>query len=281
MAFAYPAYALFLIYPLVWLDFPTAQAIWMSANLMLVILLPFLLLPRTPPITIITFLLFYPLTFGVLLGNFNIPTAIAIFTFLACFVIRKQRGVPLQILAGLLLAWTLVKPQLSWLFLIFALLFILRERLWILLASLTSCSAAMLGLSFAIFPVDWPFQWLSRARAYTGYVQAEPVIQSFLKVFLPWNPAQLTSLLFIVLLGIITLLNFYQLVGSRQPKNAHSCISRKIRSEGSVYTGERSTIIDLDRVSHLPGAPIAYFLRAIIHHDPIFPLDGDALAAGE
>jgi hypothetical protein len=204
MAFAYPAFALFPVFPLVWFDFPTAQAVWMALNLVLLILSAVVLMPQAPPWMPITLPMFYPIAFALILGNYNTSTGVVLMFFLCLFVLRKTRSIPIQILTGALLAWAVVKPQLTWLFLLLAGLIILRDRLWALLISAVASVSALVASSFIIFPVDWPAQWLARTQAYTHYIHDDSVIYSFLKMVLPNGLAYSLAAAFIGVMLVFT-----------------------------------------------------------------------------
>lgn len=170
LAFAYPAYSLFAIFPLLFLPFNWAQTAWLAFNLLAVLLVCFSLFPRAAwaNLSLVTF---YPFVFGLILGNYDVLTGLFLLAFLALFTLKKQTAPPLQILFGVLLAFATLKPQFSWLYLLFAALFTLRMRLIPLAVSFCASLTALVILPFLFIP-NWINKWLSMLNIYTSYTHA-------------------------------------------------------------------------------------------------------------
>lgn len=181
VAYAYPPYALLPLLPVAFMPFSWAQAFWMAFNILALLTAAFFALPGAPRWLVISFLFFYPVAFGVLLGNFAVLIG-AILILVYCFVIDKQNPKPwLQFLAGFLLAWTTAKPQFMWLFLVFIAIYVLRQKRWWLLAGGAAGMVVMLGVSWLLVP-NWLPEWLTRIREYAGYVQSQPTLMNFLVI---------------------------------------------------------------------------------------------------
>ncbi len=180
MKFAYPAYVLLPIYPLLWLPFDWAQAAWMAFNILLVSGVLLGVLRAGQKWVGIAVLFLYQMAFGLILGNF----VVAIFAVLVWVLDRllsdRLDSVPTQVLAGLVLAWTTAKPQFVWLYGAFILLYSLRKKRTALLGSFFLGLAALGGISLAVRP-DWPLSWLRRVTEYSGYLPVEPFLKTTLR----------------------------------------------------------------------------------------------------
>ncbi len=180
LGFAYPPYALIPALPTFWLSFDWAQALWISLNLLVLMSLIYLAFPQAPKWAVVSTLFIYPFSFALILGNFNV--LVTAFLALAYGILTKDRRLsrPLQAVLGVLLAWSTVKPQFMWLFLVFLLALAWRRRLWALLASFAVAAILLLGFSFAVMPT-WPLAWYDRLVKYTGYNQTWLILTFYLK----------------------------------------------------------------------------------------------------
>ncbi len=180
LGFAYPPYALLPALPTFWLSFDWAQAFWISLNLLALMSLIYLAFPQSPKWAAVSVLFIYPFSFALILGNFNV--LVTAFLILAYGILSNDRRLsrPLQAGVGVLLAWSTVKPQFMWLFLVFLLASAWRRRLWTLLASFAAASMLLLGFSFAVMST-WPVAWYDRLVEYTGYNQTWLILTFFLK----------------------------------------------------------------------------------------------------
>jgi hypothetical protein len=116
---------------------------------------------------------------------------------------------PLQAGLGILLAWSTVKPQFMWLFLVFLLIYAWRKRLWILLASFMATSVLLLGFSFAVMPT-WPAAWYDRLVKYTGYNQTWLILTFFLKEVMVLQLATVITTLAGAVCAVLTVWLFYR-----------------------------------------------------------------------
>ncbi len=204
LGYAYPAYNLLPLLPFVALDFSWADAAWIAFNLIILLVSVLAAAPKTPRLVALTLPFFYPFTFCLLLGNFPVLFAAILFLFYSQFVFKKSRSQAMQILVGILLAWSTSKPQFMWLHLVFISLFVIRERLWPLAISFLASLAGMLVLTWAWLP-GWPSMWLAQLVEYTDYHLpiTEFITTSLLKSFLPATTANgLTMVLFAAFIAI-------------------------------------------------------------------------------
>lgn len=190
VAFAYPAYSLFILIPFAWMDYAWAESAWMVINILLLVSAAYLSFPKAPKWLGITFLLFYPVTFGIILGNFAVTIAAILIFFYGFFVHRGDPSPALQVLMGILVAWITAKPQFTWFFLIFIIAITIRKKYWHFFASLVISWLLLFSFSFITVP-GWLPQWLERIQEYAGYVQSRPTISNFFAVF---SSNQITSL---------------------------------------------------------------------------------------
>jgi len=177
MKFAYPAYVLLPIYPLLWLSFDWAQAVWMALNILLVAGVLLEVLRGSHRWVAVPVLFLYQMAFGLILGNFVIAFFAILVWVLDRLLTGRMDSVFAQVLAGLALAWTSAKPQFGWLYLIFILLYSLRQKRAVLVGSFLLGLAALGGVSLAVRP-DWPLGWLRRITEYSGYLPVEPLLKT-------------------------------------------------------------------------------------------------------
>jgi hypothetical protein len=115
----------------------------------------------------------------------------------------------MQIAGGALVAIALIKPQLSWLILLFCLLSALRRGLWLMLAG----AAVSFGLMFTaslVFVPGWIPAWLAQSRAYSGYIPPEPLMATYARLFLPLSTAKIVTYVWISIALLLTLFLLWQ-----------------------------------------------------------------------
>lgn len=203
LGFAYPPYALLAIFPLLWLPFDWAQAIWIALLLLALMLAGVTALPGARRWLLPSFLLFYPTFFGSILGNFAVLISAGLLLFFGIFLRHDLPSRRMQIAFGALAGWMTVKPQFLWLFLIFISFFALRKKLWWFFLAAALSFIACIALSFALVP-NWLPLWLERLSKYTGYNQAYPVLTYLLNTLLPLFAANVLTSILLVLALLIT-----------------------------------------------------------------------------
>ena len=207
MLFAYPPYALLAVLPFLALPFDWAQAAWLAVNLITLTAACLALKPVVPLRSIAGGLFFFPLAFALILGNFVVLITAILLVVLASILQERQYTRTGWAALGVLLAWTTIKPQFSWLFLIFIAVWVLRSRTWHLAWGFLGGLGGMLALSFMVVP-DWPALWLGVLQKYTTYHPAEPALEIFLQAALPPEPAHTLTIILIGLLAVLTLVLF-------------------------------------------------------------------------
>jgi hypothetical protein len=180
LAFVYPPYALLAILPVIFLPFDWAGAVWIAFLLIALVTVFALAYPRAPRWVGLSLLVFYPVFFGLILGNYAILIAALLVIVLGIYLPKSRPSPAWQILAGLVCGWLTVKPQFTWPFLLFMCLYALRGKQWKFLAALAGSFLFFVGISFILVP-NWPAEWLSRITKYTAYNQAYPIATFLLK----------------------------------------------------------------------------------------------------
>lgn len=171
MAFAYPLFMLFWVLPLAWLDISISQALWMSLNI-LIALTCLVNTFQNKKIFAFLGLTFYPIVFGIILGNFSNLICFIILYFFNELIFNKPTRAK-QMILGFFLAWTIGKPQLTILVLLFAILFSVYKKYYSLIISFVITLTTLLLMSTLILP-NWMFLWIQRIQEYSTYVQAKP-----------------------------------------------------------------------------------------------------------
>lgn len=184
MLYPFPPYGLLPILPLVALPFDWAQAVWFVFYLLAACSLPYVLFPRASRWVTLSLLALYPVTFALILGNYVFLIGLILLLTFVKVVLHPAPDRRWQVLAGILLAWTTIKPQFVWLYLTFLVFYTLRERRWALAASFLSALGLMLLLSWIWLP-SWLGDWLRQVQDYAQFNQVESNAQSFLRLALP------------------------------------------------------------------------------------------------
>jgi hypothetical protein len=168
--FAYPFYTVFLLFPIVWMPYAWAEAVWLvvlEVCLFVGLLLALHLYDWRPPrwlliCTAVWVFFFYPHARALLLGQF------AVFVFaavaLALWALKNER----DILAGFCLALSTVKPQMVFLLIPLLLGWAVRERRWRFVASSVAWMALFLGASWIVEP-GWLGAFVGQVSRYTSY----------------------------------------------------------------------------------------------------------------
>ncbi len=168
--FVYPLNSMLFFGPFGPLDYTLARALWMTlleACLAVAALVSLRIagwrVGRLWVIGLVLFSLFwYPGVRTIILGQFSGINALLI--LLALLLIQDGRDVP----AGILLALSTAKPQMSFLILPFALLWGLSTRRYRLVWSTLISLAALMAVTLALLP-SWPLQFLAQLREYPTY----------------------------------------------------------------------------------------------------------------
>ncbi|RMH01441.1 MAG: DUF2029 domain-containing protein [Chloroflexi bacterium] len=200
--FVYPFYTIFLLIPFVWLPYDWVQAIWMAALIFglaggLFLTLQLIEWRMKPWLLAITFLwgiLFYHSARTVLLGQF----AGLVFLWIAGCLLALRQGRDFG--AGVLLALTTVKPQMSFLLIPALLLWGVGQRRWRFVGSFTAVLGGLVLLSFLFLP-SWLTSFITQITAYPGYTAIGSPLWVITSYYFPWLGKPVEIVLSLVLLG--------------------------------------------------------------------------------
>ena len=204
--FAYPFYTVFLLWPLMWVSYAWAEAVWLvllEVCLMLGFLLALRLHSWRPPrwllaCTAVWVFLFYPSARALLLGQF----AVLVFAMLALslWALRQER----DFWAGLCLMLCTFKPQMVFLLIPTLLLWAILRRRWRFVASFAGWLALFLGVSWLVEP-DWVADFFGQVARYTSYTAIGSPVWIITHVVLPglgdWGEWLISGLLVVYLVG--------------------------------------------------------------------------------
>lgn len=205
LAFVYPAFALLPLFPFFLVDFDWSQSLWMATNILLMVGV-ILTATTRPKLSGLSYLLFYPVAFSLILGNLNGPISVIVLFAATRVFLSSAPSRALQIAAGVLLSWAMIKPQFIWFFALFFLLAAIQRRLYAFLLAFAGSLALLVAFSWLLWP-GWIAEWLTAAQKYSGYVKANltvaATLEQVLSAPLTWT---IVVILLIVCLGITALL---------------------------------------------------------------------------
>ncbi len=170
VAFAYPLYVSLLVLPFSVFPYPQAQALWMSALILLTLGTVIVILQTLDwRLSLAGFttlslwcVFFYPTARSLLLGQLSL----VVLGLLALALWALQRGHP--ILAGFCLALSTVKPQMVFLVIPLLLLIALRRRDYRVVTAFLAMSTILLLMSFLVLPT-WLHSFVAGLRRYQVY----------------------------------------------------------------------------------------------------------------
>jgi hypothetical protein len=204
--FAYPFYTVFFLLPLAWLDYAWAQAVWMVVIELALIGGVTLTLKYVGwqagrwslALAMLWTMVFYHSVRTIVLGQF----AGLIFLWMICVLwsLRRQRDV----MAGMFLVLTTIKPQMSFLFIPALLIWGVGRRRFRFVATFGVAMVLLASVSFALLP-SWGGQFVRQVMAYPLYTRLGSPVWIVAHRFLPWlgTPFELgVSLLIVVYLVV-------------------------------------------------------------------------------
>jgi hypothetical protein len=201
LRFVYPLFALLPVLPLTGLPFPWAQAGWMAFNIMALALSVLVAFRKAPVWFLILLFFLFPFSFGLLLGNLNIPV-MCILILLAGRLPGLRRDQWMEsCLLGILMAWATIKPQFAGIYLLFFFLLAIKKKNILLIIGFFSGLASLLAVSFLLLP-NWISQWVDILRRYPSYTGGRIPITPLVNLLFPGGQIAVYILLaiFIILL---------------------------------------------------------------------------------
>ena len=203
--FAYPFYTVFLLAPLTLLSYAWAEAVWLVVlqfsligGVLLCLMLVDWRLPRwLAAFTSLWAVAFYHSARTIFLGQF--AGLVFLWTAGALWALRKDHSV----VAGVLLALTTIKPQMSVLLTPALLIWGVGQRRWLFLSSFAATMALLLGASFLLLP-NWLGEFIAQVLRYPSYTAIGSPVWIVTQYYLPFlgKPGELvlSALLFLYLL---------------------------------------------------------------------------------
>jgi len=187
--FAYPLYTLFLFWPLVYLSYDWAQAIWMVTLQWVAVatVLGLLRLGRWRPSPIglaglcLGTLFLYPITRTIFLGQFTLHVTF----FLVAALWALHRGHDGW--AGAFLAATSIKPQMVIFIVPWLILWTIGRRRWRLLGGLLAGGGGLLVTSLMLFP-RWPISFLEDIQRYSKVAGGRNPLVVLMNLVWPGGP---------------------------------------------------------------------------------------------
>ncbi len=166
-SFAYPLHVIFTLWPLVFINYSWAQAIWIVCLQWLILGSVALLLRqgRWPQkgmimgIALLSAIFFYPAARAILLGQFTLH--VLLFLILAVVGLRQKRDG----WAGFFLAATSIKPQMVLLAGLWLMFWAIRRRRWRFVGSTLASGVGMFAASLLLFP-RWPLSFMADLGRY-------------------------------------------------------------------------------------------------------------------
>jgi hypothetical protein len=201
LRYVYPPYGLLPVLPISMLSIQWAQAIWLSFWILCLPVCLIYAFRKIPPVFLVTVFFLYPLTFGLMLGNLNIPVICILL-----LVAGRLNGLFLEhkmepVILGILLAWATVKPQFSTFFILVFLLMAFKRRNWRFIGGFFAGLLALILISFLIVP-EWVTQWLTLIQRYPAYTGGQMIVTPLVKMF----PAAIQNAIYIGVTAVCALL---------------------------------------------------------------------------
>ncbi len=205
---AYPLYSMLLFLPFALIkDFVMARAVWMAVLEVALIALAFLSLRlvrwKPKPIVLAVFMLFavfwYHAFRPLILGNAVILVSLCLVAVL--LAIRSNQDE----LAGVLLGFSTIKPQVVLLFIGFIIFWSIFNRRWKIIAWLGITVAILTGIGILLIP-DWIVQNLREVLRYPGY-NPPGTVSSALAAIMP-NVGTRLGFIVPILVGLVTVVEW-------------------------------------------------------------------------
>jgi hypothetical protein len=206
--FVYPLPSMIFFAPFGLLPYEEARTIWMT---ILEICLPLLMWvslriagwkPSRPMLILLLVfsVIWYHGFRTVILGQFAIIEALLMAGGLLA-IQRDQDGI-----AGILLALSISKPQMSFLLLAFVIIWAISKRRWVLVFSTIGSIVLLVGVSVVLLP-GWILEWFQQVLSYPDYTTTEPTVRIIANLF-----PTISSWINLILTGVFILYMLWEWV---------------------------------------------------------------------
>ena len=204
LRYAYPPFSLLVVLPTSFMNYPWAQAYWMAFNILLIFLAIALIWKRQSLWVLIGLLFFYPVSRGIIMGQFALMIGAVLIIAYKLTQVDGRREKLFQFIAGILLAWCSMKPQLIILVFAFFVLKAIRDRQFHFFRGFITGLVVFATISFIMVPT-WLTDWIDLIENYIGYMPYRPVIADWLSfVNIDWSLISV-KIVFASMAAILTL----------------------------------------------------------------------------
>ncbi|MEM7032783.1 MAG: glycosyltransferase 87 family protein [Chloroflexota bacterium] len=206
--FVYLPYSLFLIWPTIWIPFSLALAFWFAFNWLLAIGAAKFAFPDLPLWIVMTIPLFYPIARGLVMGQFSVLLGSLL---LVVYGVLNPQRTPQKVeqwFVGFLLTLLTIKPQLTWLLVIYFLFYAFKTKCYGILISFFVGVGILSVMSWSLIPA-WPSQLIRQIIHGSDEYQTPHLLpQIYAGWFVSDWGAILASAFIIILLVVGTILVF-------------------------------------------------------------------------
>jgi Glycosyltransferase family 87 len=195
--FIYPLFSMVFFTPFGPINYVLARALWMTILELAALVLALVSLKlsgwklsTTGLAALFLFsLLWYPGFRTLILGQYSGINALLI---VAAILMVQQKH---DVLAGIFLAFSMSKPQMSYLIIPFILLWGVSTKRWRLVQSILGSSILIWILPMLLIP-DWPLQWIRQVIKYPGYTVPIGTVVEIISGLIPGLSLPLSGILY-------------------------------------------------------------------------------------
>ncbi len=204
LGFAYPPYSLIAVLPSIWMPYPWAQAFWIAFNFTFLMGTVYYAFPDLPAWLLGILIFFYPTAYGIIIGNFGVPIGILLIIIYALLRRPARKAPMLQLASGIILAWLTIKPQMTWLLILFFLIYSLRYRLWGVMIGFFVGGLGFFFLTWALIP-NWPLEWYQQIVLHADeLLYFEPLALTYAAWIAPDRWSSAIALILVVSVVVLT-----------------------------------------------------------------------------
>jgi hypothetical protein len=180
-----PIYSILFLIPLSGLTYDWAISVWIVFNILAVILCLRISFPQISIFLIIAFLFTYQVGFCLIEGNFSLLAGLSLIYVINKLLISKTPpNKHVQFFCGFFLLTATVKPQFSWMYVGFILLYCISKKYFSVLVSFFVWFVLLGGYMFIRYPT-WPVDFV---KLILDYSQINvPVRYQIFAWIVPWN----------------------------------------------------------------------------------------------
>jgi len=160
------------------MSFAWADAYWMAFNFIALFAAVLFAFPRPPRWVLLGLVFFLPFARSLILGQYALLIGTCLIFVYGLIGSPQPASRSKQWAAGLLIAWCLMKPQMTVFFILFFLVHAARRQFWSVYYGLTGGCLLLAALSFWWLP-DWLAQWRALLTDYVGYVPIQPLYRIY------------------------------------------------------------------------------------------------------